>query len=129
MEAETQSGKKVRVKVRALSTTKAVVTAKETLENVALTIKTVDPNQRNGAEKALDMAAYFGTMIRKLQVTYRNTNSITLPGFAPQAGFMGQTKFNDLYAPGFDFAFGFFGDNFVEKAKEQAPLCKTKLTG
>ena len=122
VEAETQNGKNVRVKVRALSTTKAVITAKETLENVVLTIKTVDPNKRNGAEQVLDMAAYFGTMIRKLQVTYRNTNSITLPGFAPQAGFMGQTKFNDLYAPGFDFAFGFFGDNFVEKAKEQGWL-------
>ena len=122
VEAETQNGKNVRVKVRALSTTKAVITAKETLENVVLTIKTVDPNKRNGAEQVLDMAAYFGTMIRKLQVTYRNTNSITLPGFAPQAGFMGQTKFNDLYAPGFDFAFGFFGDNFLEKAKEQGWL-------
>jgi cell surface protein SprA len=30
---------------------------------------------------------------------------------------MGQSRSNDLYAPGFDFAFGFFGDDFVEKAK------------
>jgi cell surface protein SprA len=121
-EAKTASGKKVRVKVRAVSTTKALVIAKEKLDNVELTIKTVDPNQRNAGQKALDMAAYFGTMIRKLQVTYRSTNSMTLPGFAPQAGFMGQTKFNDLYAPGFDFAFGFFGDDFVAKAKEQGWL-------
>ena len=121
-EAKTANGKKVRVKVRAVSTTKALVIAKEKLDNVELTIKTVDPNQRNAGQKALDMAAYFGTMIRKLQVTYRSTNSMTLPGFAPQAGFMGQTKFNDLYAPGFDFAFGFFGDDFVAKAKEQGWL-------
>ena len=70
----------------------------------------------------MDFAAYFGTMIRKVQVTYRNTNSLSLPGFAPQAGFMGQMKYNDLYAPGFDFAFGFFGDNFVQKAKENGWL-------
>ena len=70
----------------------------------------------------MDMAAYFGTMLRKVQATYRNTTSFTIPGFAPQAGFMGQTKFDDLYAPGFDFAFGFFSDDFVEKAKEHGWL-------
>lgn len=120
--AETEGGKKARVKVRPTSSTQATITAKEDLKNVKLTIKTTDPNQRSAAGKAADMAAYFGTMLRKIQVTYRNTNSITLPGFAPQAGFMGQTKFNDLYAPGFDFAFGFFGDDFVAKAKEQGWL-------
>ena len=120
--AETESGKKLRVKVKPTSTTHATIIAKEELNGAKLTIRTVDPNKRSAGEKALELASYFGTMVRKLQVTYRNTNSITLPGFAPQAGFMGQTKFNDLYAPGFDFAFGFFGDNFVERAKEQGWL-------
>ena len=65
------------------------------------------------------MFAYIGTMFRKVQMTYRTTNSLTVPGFAPQAGFMGQHSMGDnLYAPGFDFAFGFFNDDFVEKAKE-----------
>jgi cell surface protein SprA len=68
------------------------------------------------------MLAYVGTMFRKLQVTYRNTNSMTIPGFAPQAGFMGQQRFDNLYAPGFDFAFGAFGDDFVEKAKDNGWL-------
>ena len=120
--AVTATGEKVRVKVKSTSATQATIIAKENLEEVKLTIRTVDPNQRSAAGKALDMAAYFGTMLRKVQVTYRNTNSMTLPGFAPQAGFMGQMKYNDLYAPGFDFAFGFFGDNFVQKAKEQGWL-------
>ena len=35
---------------------------------------------------------------------------------------MGQTRYNDLYAPGFDFAFGFFGNDFVDKAKENGWL-------
>ena len=120
--ATTESGKTVKVKVSDISTTKATITAKNKMENVTLTFTTKDPNQRTGAETAMDMAAYFGTMLRKVQVTYRNTNSITLPGFAPQAGFMGQTRYNDLYAPGFDFAFGFFDDSFVEKAKESGWL-------
>ena len=120
--AVTEGGKTVRVKLKSTTSTQAVIVSKQNLENVTLTIKTVDANTRSAAEQAMDLAAYFGTMLRKVQVTYRNTNSITLPGFAPQAGFMGQTKYNDLYAPGFDFAFGFFDDNFVEKAKENGWL-------
>ena len=120
--AETESGKPVKVKVQSSTSTQVTVVAKKDIENVKLTIKTIDQNQRSAAEKAMDMAAYFGTMLRKVQVTYRNTNSLTLPGFAPQAGFMGQTRYNDLYAPGFDFAFGFFDDSFVEKAKSNGWL-------
>lgn len=115
--ATTEGGKPVRVKVTNTTGTQVILLSKRDLENVKLTIKTVDNNQRSAAEQAMDLAAYFGTMLRKVQVTYRNTNSLTLPGFAPQAGFMGQCKSNDLYAPGFDFAFGFFGNDFVDKAK------------
>ena len=122
VKAETESGKPVKVKVKSTSTTQVIIVSKADMENVKLTVKTVDQNQRSAAEKAMDMAAYFGTMLRKVQVTYRNTNSLTLPGFAPQAGFMGQMKYNDLYAPGFDFAFGFFDDSFVEKAKNNGWL-------
>ena len=122
VKAVTAEGKTLRVKIKPISTTQATVIAKDDLKNATLTITTQDPNKRSAGENMMDLAAYFGTMIRKLQVTYRQTNSITLPGFAPQAGFMGQTRYNDLYAPGFDFAFGFFGDNFVEKAKENGWL-------
>ena len=120
--ATTESGKPVKVKVQSTTSTQVTIVSKSNVENVKLTVKTTDQNQRSAAEKAMDMAAYFGTMLRKVQVTYRNTNSLTLPGFAPQAGFMGQNKYNDLYAPGFDFAFGFFDDGFVEKAKNNGWL-------
>ena len=122
IKAVSENGKTVRVKIKPISATQATIVAKEALENAQITITTSDPNKRTPAENVLDMAAYFGTMVRKLQVTYRNTNSITLPGFAPQAGFMGQMKYNDLYAPGFDFAFGFFNDQFVQKAKDSGWL-------
>ncbi len=112
-----QTGKTVRLKWEAVSTTKASIESTKDLKNISLTITTEDKNKRSPGQAAVDMMAYFGTMIRKLQVTYRNTNSMTVPGFAPQAGFMGQQRFDNIYAPGFDFAFGGFTDDFVEKAK------------
>jgi cell surface protein SprA len=117
-----QTGKTVRLKWEAVSTTKASIESTKDLKNISLTITTEDKNKRSPGQAAVDMMAYFGTMIRKLQVTYRNTNSMTVPGFAPQAGFMGQQRFDNLYAPGFDFAFGGFKDDFVEKAKNNGWL-------
>ena len=117
-----RDGKSVKVKWKTISNTKIVVSSKVDLKNITLTMTTMDKNKRSAGQVTADMFAYFGTMFRKLQVTYRNTNSLTLPGFAPQAGFMGQQRFDNLYAPGFDFAFGGFDDSFVEKAKDRGWL-------
>ena len=120
--ATTKDGKPFKVKLVSSTTTKAVVKSKESAEGVTIKLETIDKSKRSGGQVTADMFAYFGTMFRKLQVTYRNTYSLTLPGFAPQAGFMGQQRFDNLYAPGFDFAFGAFGDDFVEKAKRNGWL-------
>ena len=120
--ATTKDGKPFKVKLVSSTTTKAVVKSKESAEGVTIKLETIDKSKRSGGQVTADMFAYFGTMFRKLQVTYRNTYSLTLPGFAPQVGFMGQQRFDNLYAPGFDFAFGAFGDDFVEKAKRNGWL-------
>ena len=122
LSAVDKNGKKVKLKWNAVSTTKASVESKLPLEEVSITITTEDKNKRTPGQTAVDMLAYFGTMFRKVQVTYRNTSSMTLPGFAPQVGFMGQQRFDNIYAPGFDFAFGGFTDDFVQKAKENGWL-------
>ena len=84
---------------------------------MTITITTKDPSISNPAQTTKDMFAYFGTMLRRVQVTYRKTNSMTVPGFNPQIGFMGQTRQDGIYAPGWDFAFGFVPENFMERAK------------
>ena len=117
LSATTRDGKSVKLKYKSISNTKITVESKDSIKNITLSITTVNKTQRSAGQVTADMLAYIGTMFRKLQVTYRNTNSMTVPGFAPQAGFMGQHRFDNLYAPGFDFAFGFFGDDFVDKAK------------
>ncbi len=94
--------------------------------NVAtLSITTTDPNARTAAQIAGDLSMYFLTMIRKAQVTYRETSALLVPGFGPQAGFMGQNyagQKQGIYAPGFDFAFGFVPNDFLDYAKEHSWL-------
>ena len=115
-------GKKVPVKFKPAGNTKVTITPAADCAQANVTITTRNPNEKTPAQVAGDMFAYVGTMFRRLQITYRETNSMTLPGFEPEAGFMGQRKMEGGYAPGYDFAFGFIPDNMVERAKEQGWL-------
>ena len=101
---------------------KITLTPKADCENAIVTLTTRDPNQRTPAQVTGDMFAYVGTMIRRLQITYRETNSMTLPGFSPEAGFMGQKKVDGRWAPGYDFAFGFIPNDMVLRAKNNGWL-------
>ena len=110
------TGKTIPVSFRPAGNTKISITPKADCAQATITVTTRDPNERTPAQIAGDMFTYVGTMIRRLQITYRETNSMTLPGFMPEAGFMGQRKYNGAYAPGFDFAFGFIPKNMMERA-------------
>ena len=110
------TGKTIPVSFRPAGNAKISITPKADCARATITVTTRDPNDRTPAQVAGDMFTYLGTMIRRLQITYRETNSMTLPGFMPEAGFMGQRKFNGAYAPGFDFAFGFIPKNMMERA-------------
>jgi cell surface protein SprA len=116
------TGKAVPLSFKPAGNTKVTVTPKADCANATITVTTKDPNQRTPKQVAGDMFAYMGTMIRKLQVTYRETNSMALPGFEPEAGFMGQRKVNGAYAPGFDFAFGFIPKDMIDRAKSHGWL-------
>ena len=122
--ATDSAGHKIPVSYRPDGPTKTIVTAKQDCDALTIAISTKDPNKRTPAQVATDMAAFFGTMIRKLQITYRETNSLTVPGFYPEPKFMGQggASGGPGYAPGLDFAFGFFPSDFVEKAKRNGWL-------
>ena len=111
------AGKAVPVSFLPSGNTKVTITPKADCAKATVTVTTRDPNERTPAQVAGDMFAYVGTMLRRVQVTYRETNSMTLPGFEPEAGFMGQNFSHGPAAPGFDFAFGFIPSNMLERAK------------
>ena len=115
-------GRKIPVSFRTDGATKVIVTAKKDYAAVKLTITTKDPNQRSAKQIAMDLGTYFGTMLRKVQVTYRETNSLTVPGFYPEPKFMGLNKSDGAIAPGLDFTFGFFPSDFIDKAKRHGWL-------
>ncbi len=64
-------------------------------------------------------AARFAMSVRNFSFTYKNTYAMMLPGFRPEVGDMfGQKKQGGFLAPGLDFAFGFTGDSYIDRALE-----------
>ena len=116
------TGKAIPVSFKPDGNAKLTLTPKADCAKATVTVTTRDPNERTPAQVAGDMFAYVGTMFRRMQVTYRETNSMTIPGFEPEAGFMGQRRVNGRYAPGYDFAFGFIPNDMIDRAKRNGWL-------
>ena len=115
-------GNPVKVNFKTAGNTKITITTKQAYDNLTIKVVTRDPNERTPLQTLGDVGIKFLTMIRRLQVTYRETASLTVPGFYPEAGFMGQRSVGGASAPGFDFGFGFFPSNFMDKAKQRGWL-------
>ena len=118
-------GRKVPVSFKPAGNTKVSITPKADCARATITVTSRDPNERTPIQVTGDMFAYLGTLLRRLQVTYRETNSLTIPGFQPEVGFMGQRLRAGVHsAPGFDYAFGFIPKNMIERLKDGGYLSK-----
>ena len=55
-------------------------------------------------------------MVRTVNLSYRNQRSMSVPGFIPNIGDAFGQRTGDVLSPGLDFAFGFAGDSYIQKA-------------
>ena len=60
--------------------------------------------------------------VRSVNLSYRNQRSMTLPGFMPNIGDAFGQRTGSVLSPGLDFAFGFNGDSYLDKAKDNGWL-------
>lgn len=61
--------------------------------------------------------------VRSVNVKWRNIQSLSIPQFVPNVGdIFGQNSHYDVMAPGLDFAFGFVGQDYIDKAKSRGWL-------
>lgn len=83
-------------------------------------------DKKNVWKEIGDYSLRFLMMTRNVSFRWRSSRSLTLPQFSPNVGDMfGQsTKYGPM-SPGLDFAFGFFNEDYVQKALDRGWL----LTG
>ncbi|MEI8086903.1 MAG: cell surface protein SprA [Paludibacter sp.] len=111
-----KTGKPVKLLFKSKNSTTLEITPNISSDSILLTMVSMDPNDQNVAKSTVDFVARTLMMVRRASITYRQSNSMVLPGFLPEAGFLGQQSSNGLDAPGYAYAFGFSDNTTIQKA-------------
>lgn len=93
-------------------------------QNIKLTVTQQNKDDKPNLLKEFgDHAVRFLMMPRSVSMRYRNSHSLNLPLFSPEIGdIFGQSNKYGPMAPGLDFAFGFTGEEYVQKALDRGWL-------
>lgn len=112
----TPDGKKIKAGYESAGRNKIKITPSQSLEGAKLEITGI---QTPHAGFANSMARFFIgvlTGIKNINIAYSEDNGTTLPGFLPEARWLGQESFNGSSAPGFKFLFGGQRESFGMEA-------------
>ena len=118
LNAKDSIGRPIRVRFKVKNPTSVQLTPALNAENVQISIITKNPDERSFAELFSDFATRLPVSVRKFSVNYTQTSSLTIPGFMPEPGFLGQSLVNGVNAPGWGFVFGFHDSNTLRRAAE-----------
>ena len=77
-----------------------------------------DPLENQWWYKPAQTAARVLMMVRSVNISFRNQYTMNLPGFIPNIGDAFGQRTGSVLSPGLDFAFGFIGDSYIDKALE-----------
>lgn len=93
-------------------------------ENLKFTITEVQKQERhNFFTEAAQYASRALMSVRNVNVRYKYTTSLSIPQFNRDIGdFFGQSKQDGYMSPGLDFAFGFAGQSYIDKALQRGWL-------
>jgi cell surface protein SprA len=92
-------------------------------QNLKFLIVEVLKEEKSLWKEVGDHATRFAMLVRSVNVRYRSSHSMSLPLFGNDIGnIFGQSNRYGPMSPGLDFAFGFSGEDYVEKAKERGWL-------
>lgn len=121
--ATDNDGRNVGLDYKVVNATTIEVNPKINHDSITVNITTIDPNLMAPAEKIIGLSTRFLMMVRRASFTYRESNSMVLPGLLSEPGFMGQeSEGKGIYSPGFAFSFGIIDDNILEKFKSNGWL-------
>jgi cell surface protein SprA len=113
-----KDGKGYPVKYKVIDPNVIVLKGNEDVSNLSLKIVGI-VKERTWVDDAVEITSRALMSVRNISASYRQTDALTLSGYVPGSGFMGQNQ----SAPGYDFTFGFYNTaDFIEKAREKSWL-------
>jgi cell surface protein SprA len=122
--AKTEDGKPFQLKYRKIdNNTIGIKSRLDSALKLKITVTPKEPLDNKGWYKTMQTIARTLMMVRNVSLSYSNQYSMSLPGFMPSVGdAFGQKRNQGAWAPGLDFAFGFTGDSYVDKARDRGWL-------
>lgn len=113
------NGKPVKVGYESVGRNKIRINSSESLEGAKLQV-TGTENPRSGAgNSVVRFFVNILTGIKSINVGFSEDKGTTLPGFLPEARWLGQSRYNGTSAPGFHFLFGGQREEFgIESARK-----------
>ena len=125
--AKDAKGKPIPVKYKRVDDNKIkLINRADTAVKMKLSVVALEPLENLTWYKIAQRVARVAMSVRNISISYRNQYSMALPGFLPTVGdVFGQRKDNVL-TPGLDFAFGFIGDSYIDRAKENGWLLQNE---
>ena len=125
--AHDSDGKVIPVKYKSVDLNKIkIINSTDSAMKMKISVTAKEPLDDKPWYRTAQSVARFLMMVRNASFTYRNQYSLSVPGFMPSVGDMfGQKRGTNAMAPGLDFAFGFVGDSYLDKARENGWLLDT----
>lgn len=123
--ASDAKGRTVKLIFKPQSPSTVLVTPMQNSDSVTLAFTTVDPNLQAPARATVDFVVRALMFIRRASITYRESNSMVLPGFKNEPGLLGQQNVNGMNVPGYGFVFGFADKNTLSTALANDWLIKS----
>lgn len=122
--AKTADGKAFKLKYKKIDQNKIkIINRLDTTLKLKLTVTAKEPLENKGWYKTAQAVARVAMMLRSVNISYRNQYTLALPSFRPMIGnIFGQTRLDNVFSPGLDFAFGTVGDDYISKANERGWL-------
>ena len=100
------------------STLKAKPAPKDSTLKLKISVLPKEPLDNQWWYDPAQQVARLLMAVRTVNLSYRNQRSMALPGFMPNVGDAFGQRTGSVLAPGLDFAFGFSGDSYLDKAKD-----------
>ena len=93
-------------------------------ENLKFTITEVQKAETNNFfTEAAQYTCRLLMSVRGINIRWKHTTSLNVPQYIPEIGdIFGQSTHYDVMAPGLDFAFGFAGKSYIDKALDRGWL-------
>ncbi len=121
VQARTKDGRMYKLKYKVLDENKILIKNLDTVQ-LKLSITPKEPLENQWWYKPAQATSRFLMMVRSIGISYSNQYSMSLPGFLPNVGDMLGQRSGGGLAPGLDFAFGFIGDSYLQKAYDNGWL-------